>query len=223
MWRIVGALVVGALVFAVALPAQSGDKQEIKGGIDGKVKKVDLENKMLTITTVQGRDRSFKVTQDTVMVGPRGGKVRRHLKDPRFHDGFPVTIVAEGDTASEIHLGFARDEHAQKTEAVKTAKSGTPARKTVKQLEEDDEMEILGRVKRFDPVKRVLVVSLLNGKDRSFILAKDVPVHVKGAISQQGLRDPALQAGASVTIVTDEGGRKVKDVKIMARKLRKAG
>jgi hypothetical protein len=221
MWRIVGSLVLGALVVAAPLAADAGEKQEIKGGIDGKVKKVDVDKNTLTITTAQGKDRTFKVTDETIVLGPRGGKVRNQLKDPRFHEGFPVIIVADGATAAEIHFGFARDESAPKTETAKAVKSSTPTTKAIKQLEEDDEGEIPGKVKSFDAAKRILVISLLNGKDRSFILAKDVPIHVKGVISRQGLQDPALQAGAGVTIVTDEGGRKVKDVKIVAAKLKK--
>jgi hypothetical protein len=88
---------------------KSANKPEIKGGIEGKIKSVDVDNKTLTITTSQGRERTYKVTDDTVLVGPRGGKVRRHLKDPRFHEGFSVTIVADGNTATEVHLGFAKD------------------------------------------------------------------------------------------------------------------
>lgn len=226
MWRTLGVMVLGVLVAAATLPAGAGDKHEIKGGIDGKVKKVDVDKKTLTITTTQGKDRTFNVTDETIMLGPRGGKVRQHLKDPRFHEGFHVIIVADGATASEIHLGFARDESDPKTDTTKTAKSDpkvTSAKsKAIKQVEEDDEEEIPGKVKSFDATKRILVVSLLNGKDRSFFLAKDVPVHVKGVISKQGLQDPAFQVGATVNIVTDEGGRKVKDVKIVAAKLKKA-
>jgi hypothetical protein len=224
MWRSVGTSLAGMLVLAVLLPLsggeKTGDKTEIKGGIEGKVKKVDVDNKTLTITTTQGKDRTFKVTDETVMVGPRGGKVRHHLKDPRFHDGFPVTVVPDGASASEIHFGFAKDDSTTKTEEPKTTK-GVPTQKELKQLEEDDESEIPGKIKSFDATKRILVVSMLNGKDRSFFLAKDVPVHVKGQISKQGLEDPALQAGASVTVVTDEGGRKVKDVKVLAAKAKK--
>jgi hypothetical protein len=219
---VMGTLIMGVLVVGRPFPVQAGERHEIKGGIDGKVKEVNVEEKTLTIRTAKGTDRTFKVTRETIMVGPRGGKVRKHLKDPRFHDGFPVIVVADGTTATEIHLGFARGAAASKTETTKTAK-GRPSAKAIKELEEDDEQEIPGRVKRFDAAKRVLVVSLLNGKDRSFLLAKDVPVQVKGAISKQGLRDPALQVGARVTVITDEGGRKVKEVKIVAARLKKAG
>jgi len=67
------------------------------------------------------------------------------------------------------------------------------------------------------------VVTLFNGKTRSFFLAKDVPVHVKGAVSRRGLADPAIKIGAPVTIVTDEGGRKVKERQFAQPPLRKAG
>jgi hypothetical protein len=227
MWRI--AFVLGSLVAAIAVPIGASQQLEIKGGIDGKVKKVDVEKKTLTIMTTQGKERTFQVTDDTMMMGPNGGKVRQHLKDPRFHEGFHVIVVAAGTTASEIHLGFAKDGTDTKADTTKagaktdTRISNSPPHKSLKQLEEEDEMEIPGTVKSFDAIKHILVISLLNGKDRSFILSKDVPVHVKGAISKQGLQDPALRAGATVDIVTDEGGRKVTDVKVLPTKLKKAG
>jgi hypothetical protein len=79
---------------------------------------------------------------------------------------------------------------------------------------EDDDNEIPGTLKSFDGRRRVLVVTLLNGKDRSFILPRDVKVVVQGSASKRGLGDPALKAGASIEVVTDEGGHKVTELKI---------
>jgi hypothetical protein len=259
MWRTLQALVLGTVVCAAGImPAGAEDqKTEIKGGIEGHVKKVDVEGNKLTITTTQGKDRTFTITDETTMVGPRGGKVRKHLKDPRFHEGFYVTIVADGNTAEEVHLGFAKDAAGAEAEPTKAAKRGADteskskpedrskvaktspadaptASKTAKHKEatkleeEDDEAEIPGHVKSFDATRRLLVVSLLNGKSRSFILSQNVPVHIKGAAaaSKQGLKDPELKAGALVTVVTDDAGRKVKELKIVPAsevKKRKAG
>jgi hypothetical protein len=246
MLRTSAALLFATAIFVPGILRLAADdkKTEIKGGIEGKVKKVDVEGNKLTITTTQGRDRTFTITEDTHMVGPRGGKVRKHLKDPRFHEGFPVTIVADGTTAEEVHLGFAKDapgaEHAkaqkdgkstEKTEdnPKSTKKPATPAvdaatvekhiarhKEATKLEEEDDEQEILGRIKTFDAAKRDLVVTMLNGNHRSFILAKNVPVHIKGAAaaSKKGLEEPELKVGAFITVITDEGGRKVKELKI---------
>ncbi len=263
MWRTLGTLILGTGVcLAGILPAGADDqKTPIKGGIEGKVKKVDVEGKKLTITTTQGRERAFTITDDTTLVGPRGGKVRRHLNDPRFHEGFPVTIVADGATAQEVHLGFAKDvvgssdEHSKtatpgtrtedqstKTDRTKVARNpSTPAenakapakdaarhKEATKLEEEDDEAEIPGPVKSFDATKRILVLTLLNGKSRSFILPQDVPVYIKGAVetSKMGLKDPELKVGAAVTVVTDESGRKVKELRIVPAsetKQKKAG
>jgi hypothetical protein len=258
MWRTWSAFCLGAAI-CVSTPAalradDKGEKHQIKGGIEGKVKMVDVENKKLTIVTDQGRTRTFTITNETMMVGPRGGKVQRQLRDPRFHEGFEVTVVAEGDVASEVHLGFARESSGEESaEHAKTAKKGaqpaaqpenTPqsrvSRKVpasaaptaaksgikhadAKKLEDEDEEEIPGKVKSFDATRRVLVVTLLNGKSRSFFLAKEVPVHVKGKVSTRGLQDPALKTGASITIVTDERGRKVKELQLGQAALRKAG
>jgi hypothetical protein len=72
----------------------------------------------------------------------------------------------------------------------------------------------------------MLVITLLNGKDHSFMIAKDVKILVKGKASSKGLEDPALKAGIPVHVVTDPEGRKVKEVKVApapAAKGKKAG
>jgi hypothetical protein len=229
--------ILGAAV-AVLIPfggnAQQTRKEgatAIKGGIEGKVKKVDHEKSTLTITTDDGKERTFEITDDTTMVGPRGGLVRRGLKDPRFHEGMQLTIVAKGALATEVHLGFSR--HTEGTAATKTTKEKastttdkagaktTEAKGVAKDKakpaaaeEEDEDREMPGKVKSVDPAKHMLVITLLNGKDHSFMIAKDTPVLVKGTASKRGLEDPALKVGAKVHVVTDAEGHKVKEVKV---------
>jgi hypothetical protein len=252
MWRRFTALILGAVVGSSAILSAADDqKPQIKGGIEGTVKKVDVEAKTLTIIT-QGRERTFSINDETTMVGPRGGKVRRGLKDPRFHLGMALIVVAEGKTATEVHLGFQHREGEEKTTVDKENKVGgqDAPEKTVKKAtrpprdtepnpdlktaargktdrqpaDEDDDLEVPGKVKRFDTTRHILVVTLLNGKDRAFMLSKDVKVLVKDKASRHGLADPALKAGASIEVVTDEGGHKVKEVKIVPPALRrKAG
>ena len=74
--------VVGLLSVAAQEPKTS-EKPEIPGGIEGHVKSVDHDKKTLTIIGTGAKERVFAITEDTLMVGPRGGKVRRHLNDPR--------------------------------------------------------------------------------------------------------------------------------------------
>jgi hypothetical protein len=273
MWRVFGAIVLGAGIFAAAtVPARADDqKTEIKGGIEGKIKKVDVDGNKLTITMEQGRERTFTITDETTMIGPRGGKVRKHLKDHRFREGFPVIIVAQGATASEVHLGFAKDavggtaEHTKSTsrtsertarypdvtpsrnanssganatdasptnqpsrkqDSTKVAKTDVKRKTTTEVEEVDEDNEVPGKVKTFDATRRHLVITLLNGKSRSFFLSKDVQVIVKGKASTHGLEDPTLKAGAAIEVVTDEGGHKVKELKIVPAseiRSRKAG
>ena len=70
------------------------------------------------------------------------------------------------------------------------------------------------------------MITLLNGKDRSYLLSKDVKILVKGTASKQGLQNPMLKPGIPVAIITEAGGRKVKEVKVAptpAAKGKKAG
>jgi hypothetical protein len=244
--RIFVFLLSAAFTAAVPLAMNGQDKEKqtpsIKGGIEGKVKKVDAEKGSLTITTTNGKERTFTVEDDTTIVGPRGGIAKRRLKDPRFHEGMDVTIVADGATAKEVHLGFSKHtDGATKTATDKagtktaTDKAGTKTTtdkkgsatdkvKAAAHEEDDEDMEIPGKIKSVDPSRHMLVVTLLNGKDHSYMIAKDVKILVKGTASAKGLEDPALKAGIPVHVVTDPEGRKVKEVKVApAVKGKKAG
>ena len=233
-----GAAICGFGLFsASAQETKKAEKTVIPGGIEGHVKSVDHEKETLSIIASTGRERTFKVTEDTTMIGPRGGKVRRRLNDKRFHEGMELTIVADGNTATEIHLGFSRrdpgdsaeaksvakasptleeksqSETAKKTDSAKVGKLARAAAKA-KAAEDDEDDEIPGKVKSFDPARRMLVVALLNGKNRSFLLANDVKVVVKGTPSKQGLKDAALKDGAVISVLVEAGGRRVKELHI---------
>jgi hypothetical protein len=242
------------LISAGAQESKKGEKPQIPGGIEGHVKKVDVEKETLTIVTDAGTQRTFSVTEDTTMLGPRGGKVRRGLHDPRFHEGMSLTVVASGTTAKEVHLGYSRREPGAATESGKTAAKVTGASggvsggsstaaptakakasaKTVAGAaakasaaeEEDEDDEIPGTVKSYNADRRLLVVSLLNGTSRSFFLARDLKVLVKGAVSKQGVADPAIKEGARVVVLVEEGGRRVKELHVdplpPARRTKKA-
>jgi len=246
---------------------------EIKDGIPGTVVKVDVNQGTVTIADKGSRERTYSITEETVIVGPRGGIVRRRLKDPRFHGGLPITIVANGTTAVELHLGYDRKSRETTGATSRSVSSPRPAsdnttpsspgsndagtstppsnptpststtrtsrfrglgeskRATGKDAakseeEEDEDNEFPGKVKSVDPDKRVLVITLVNGKDRSFFLAHDVKVTVNNRMSRQGLSDAALKPGIPLTVITEAGGRKVKEVKVTTvatRRLRKAG
>lgn len=259
MMRSVSALLLAALIGTAGLfsadaqETKKPDKPEIKGGIEGNVKKVDVDKETLTIT-VNGKDRTFTITDDTTIVGPRGGLVRRRLRDPRFHSGLEITVVPAGNTAKEVHLGYDRkDAEEKESEPKPAAKANTASSKakskdasadiakkdsktvaktasksgsSKKDEDEDDDEEFPGKVKSVDPARRMLVITLLNGKDRSCLLSKDVKILIKGTASKRGLQDPMLKPGIPVTVITEAGGRKVKEVKVApapAAKGKKAG
>ena len=252
MLRTLSALLAGATMCAVGLLSAApqepkrGEKVVIPGGMDGQVKSVDQEKQTLTIVTSGGRERTFTVTDETTMVGPRGGKVRRRLHDRRFHEGLDVTILADGNTAKEVHLGFSHREKGQSSSqstlakrsprATKEATGGAAAVKRprselsepskiaakaapktgAQEEEEDEDNEIPGKVKSYDPERRppVLVVTLLNGQNRSFFLGSDVKLLVGGRASRLGLKDPALKVGTPLTVIVEPGGRRVRELHV---------
>jgi hypothetical protein len=237
------------LLSADAQESKKGEKTEIPGGIEGHVKSVDPDKQTLSIRTSSGAERTFTITDETTMLGPRGGKVRHRLKDHRFHEGLEVTIVAQGTTATEVHLGYNRrnpegsaagagtsgkratskKQQASK-EVVATAKAtkaapasaGKVAAAKAAEEEEDEDNEIPGKVKSYDPDRHHLVVTLLNGKSRSWFLARDLKVVVRGTASTQGLKDPALKVGAPVTVFLETGGRRVRELHIERAPVTKA-
>jgi hypothetical protein len=229
MSRIKGRFAMRTLVVALLATAvgtfgmvSGGEKTGTKDGIHGYIKAVDVAKKTLTVITSDGKEKIFEISKETVMVGPRGGAIRRHLKDPRFHEGFPITVMAKGADANEIHLGYAKDAKTGKLSKEDAAKLKERL-KAAKEIEEKDDVDLLGHVKSFDSTKRMLVVSLVNGKNKSFLLSKDTPVKVKGAVSKRGIMDPAISSGAAVIVVTDADMRKVKEIRISQAKAKKAG
>jgi hypothetical protein len=252
-------LIVGTALLVAAPSAQAKDS-EIKDGIPGTVVKVDVAQNTVTIAEKEGRERTYTVNQETQIIGPRGGIVHSRLHDHRFHAGLPITVVANGTTAAELHLGYDRKARAGRTTASRastttapaetpaTTDSGAatppatpapattrtsrfrgvearrPAAKEAKEEEEDEDNEFPGKVKSVDPTRHMLVITLVNGKDRSFLVSSEAKVLVNSRASRHGLSDPALAPGATLTVVTEEGGRKVKEVKLTpaARRLRKA-
>jgi hypothetical protein len=262
MTRTLGIVLCGAAVAVMgSLSTRAGEpRSEIKGGIEGKVSKVDVEKGALTISREDGRERTFSVTNDTTIVGPRGGVVHRRLHDPRFHKGLPITVVADGEVATELHLGFDRKARGSAAvgapSAAGTSTSGSsttdtpdtpapaprtrrssgfrgipgsrqPQTDTAKSDEGDaEDNDFPGKVKSADASRHLLVITLLNGKDRSFMLARDVKITHNGRAVRQGLADAIIKPGVPVTVITEEGGRKVKEVKVTpatTRRLRSAG
>jgi hypothetical protein len=230
---------------AAAQEPKRSERPEIPGGIEGHVKSVDPEKHTLSITTPGGRVRTFTITEDTTMLGPRGGKVRHRLRDRRFQEAIEITVVADGSAAKELHLGFRHRGHADSANhPTSSAKPGIPTaeerrerapadaerarvssetrqptanvgtKAAIHQEEEDEDDEIPGRVKSYDATRRLLVVSLLNGKSRSFFLSHDVKVLVRGTPSKQGLSDPALRANVPVTVLVEAGGRRVRELHV---------
>jgi hypothetical protein len=219
----------GTLLCAMAVAALASVSAQAAGdGVEGKVVKVDAAKGTLTVTS-EGSEKTYTVTAQTQIVGPRGGIVHRRLHDKRFHEGLPITVVANGTTATQLLLGIDR-KAGKSTAAAAPGKAGTDRSSGFRgngektdEAAEDDDNEFPGKVKSVDADKNLLVVTLLTGKDRSFMVGGDAKFTVGRRVSQKGLSEPELKAGAGVTVVTDDGGKKVKEVKIAATAARRGG
>jgi hypothetical protein len=174
------------------------------------------------VITSEGNEKTYTVTNATQIIGPRGGLVHRRLHDPRFHAGLPITVVATGNAATQLLLGV--DHKAAKSSDGAAAPKNGESRSSSFRGEgaaksdeaADDDNDFPGKIKSVDADKNMLVVTLLNGKDRSFMIGGETKLTIGRRVSQKGLSDPALKPGATLTVVTEEGGHKVKEVRVGA-------
>ncbi len=226
--RAIGSVLCAMAIAAFATLATPAVGADVPGGIKGEIVKVDATKSTLTVHTQTG-DKTYTIAPTTQIVGPRGGVVHKRLQDPRFHAGLHVTIVGSGTTATQVLLGVDRKAKSGDSASAKTTTGfrgdGATKGEAAKTEEADDnDNEYPGKIKSVDADKNILVVTLLTGKDRSFMVGGDAKLTIGARVSQKGLSDPALKAGANVTVVTEEGGKKVSEVKLgAARGARRGG
>src|SRR5438874_5066808 len=100
------AMCLGITVCAIGLFTAEAQEKQARGATNlilGKVKSVDPDKGTLTITTAEGKTRTFTVTEATKMVGPRGGQAtRRGAGHVRNHRGLACRIVESTRPAGEM-------------------------------------------------------------------------------------------------------------------------
>jgi hypothetical protein len=114
-----GVLVIAAATLALvaSLPAQQQDKGKSAGTtvLTAKVVRVDVAKGILTVDDA-GKERDFRVTPQTQIVGPRGAPNRERLKDERFAPGWEMklTIAGDGKKLLKIQLPLRKEKKADK-------------------------------------------------------------------------------------------------------------
>jgi hypothetical protein len=93
--------VAGFVVLVILAGAALAADKEIKG----KVVRVDVKKKVLTVQTDEGR-KVYTVSDDTKFIGPKGGVSDAGLKDDRLVAGAEIKLVVAGNnrTVREVHL-----------------------------------------------------------------------------------------------------------------------
>jgi hypothetical protein len=121
MMRLVGCAVLGLLLcagtrLATAQDTKKSDKStktatKSEGKTDehggkGRIKKVDLEKHVITVTmTASGKDHDFMVDDSTKIISTRGQQLKVGLKSKQLKAGASVTVKAGDDgKATEITL-----------------------------------------------------------------------------------------------------------------------
>ena len=78
-----------------------GQKAQLAGGVQGKIKKVDPGQGTLTVT-VGDKDQEFKVTEETKLLGPSGKDIKDGLNSSRLAEGTEVTVVCEKKDGKDV-------------------------------------------------------------------------------------------------------------------------
>ncbi len=198
--RAIGSLLCAMAIAAFAAFATPAVGADVPGGIKGDIVKVDTAKSTLTVHTQTG-DKTYTIAQTTQIVGPRGGIVHKRLQDPRFHAGLHVTIVASGMAATQVLLGVDRK---AKTGDAATSKTTTgfrgdaagkgEAAKT-EEAPADEDNEFPGKIKSVDADKNILVVTLLTGKDHSFMVGSEAKLTIGARRQPEGSQRSRPEAG----------------------------
>jgi hypothetical protein len=117
--RTVGVLAVATaalvLVASVSARQQDKNKQQPAGATElkAKVVRVDVAKGILTVDDA-GKERDFRVTAQTPIVGPRGAASKERLKDERFAPGWEMklTIAPDGKKLLKIQLPLRKEKKA---------------------------------------------------------------------------------------------------------------
>jgi hypothetical protein len=94
------ALVALVVLFLFAGGVLAADKE-----VKGKLVKVDVDKKILTINTDDGK-KEYTVSAETKFIGPKGGVSKEGIKDERLVAGaeLKLVIAANNKTVREVHL-----------------------------------------------------------------------------------------------------------------------
>jgi hypothetical protein len=93
--------IAGLMVLFLLVGVGLAKDREVKG----KIVKVDVAKKTLTVQTKDGK-KVYEINDDTKFLGPKGGVSDLGLRDDRVTAGTEVKLVVAGNnrTLREVHL-----------------------------------------------------------------------------------------------------------------------
>jgi hypothetical protein len=93
--------IAGLLVLLLLVGVSLAKDREVKG----KIVKVDVAKKTLTVKTTDGK-KVYEVNDETKFLGPKGGVSDLGLRDDRLTAGTEVKLVVAGNnrTLREVHM-----------------------------------------------------------------------------------------------------------------------
>jgi hypothetical protein len=94
-----------AIMAVVILVLFAGGLLAADKEVEGKLVKVDVDKKVLTINTDDGK-KEYAVSAETKFIGPKGGVSKDGIKDERLVAGAELKLVIAGNnkTVREVHI-----------------------------------------------------------------------------------------------------------------------
>jgi hypothetical protein len=94
-----------AIMAVVILVLFAGGLLAADKEVKGKLVKVDVDKKVLTINTDDGK-KEYAVSAETKFIGPKGGVSKDGIKDERLVAGAELKLVIAGNnkTVREVHI-----------------------------------------------------------------------------------------------------------------------
>jgi hypothetical protein len=182
-----------ALLLLVGVTLAEKEKAKEKSAqVKGKIKKVDADKGVLTVTVGKGdeaKDVDFKISDDTKIMGPDRKPLEDGLKDKSLRAGADVTIFTDDKgKARGVLIGGKGETRPPKA------------------------LPVFGKIKKVDADKGVLTVTVGTGgqaKDVDYEIGENTKIMTgtKQTPLEGGLKNKLVKAGTVVSIFTDDDGK----------------
>jgi hypothetical protein len=213
-------------------PKSADAGENVDNLVRGTVVTLDKTKKMLTVKTDQGM-KTFAVTRATKFMGPDNSAIENGINDSRLSAGSEVNIVPtrNGRSAHEIRMmAAAGSSPAADTSAKSDRGAGAatmpgaarttkaPAQPAVHHTAAKPVDGVEARIIAVDQAAKHITVQLKAGGKQDLTVTDQTEfIGPRGGVSDRGIKDDRVTAGADVTLVFMQGGHVLKEIHLPYR------